>query len=53
MFQVTTLFSDAEEVENDLKQNPPPSETDIELAKLLIKEKGAVVAQLKSEKARN
>ncbi|XP_058108629.1 asparagine--tRNA ligase, cytoplasmic 1-like [Magnolia sinica] len=51
MFQVTTLFSDAEKVEKELKQNPPPSEAEIEAAKLLIKEKGEVVKNLKSAKA--
>ncbi|XP_068656711.1 asparagine--tRNA ligase, cytoplasmic 3-like [Aristolochia californica] len=50
MFQVTTLFSDAEKVEKDLQQNPPPSEAEIEAAKLLVKEKGAAVAELKSAK---
>ncbi|XP_030529905.1 asparagine--tRNA ligase, cytoplasmic 1-like [Rhodamnia argentea] len=51
MFQVTTLISDAEKVEKELIKNPPPSEADIEAAKLLVKEKGEVVAQLKSAKA--
>ncbi|OVA11364.1 WHEP-TRS [Macleaya cordata] len=51
MFQVTTLFNDAEKVEKELKQNPPPSESDIEAAKLLVKLKGEAVAQLKSAKA--
>ena len=52
MFQVTTLFSDAEKTEKELKENPPPSESDIESAKLLVKEKGEKVAQLKSIKAK-
>ncbi|KAJ4966132.1 hypothetical protein NE237_017981 [Protea cynaroides] len=51
MFQVTTLFSDAEKLEKELKQNPPPSESEIEAAKLLVKEKGDIVSQLKSAKA--
>lgn len=51
MFQVTTLFSDAEKVEKELKENPPPSESDIESAKLIVKEKGEAVAHLKSIKA--
>ncbi|KAG1338459.1 Asparagine--tRNA ligase, cytoplasmic 3 [Cocos nucifera] len=51
MFQVTTLFSDAEKVEKELKQNPPPSESEIEAAKLLVKERGEVVACLKSSKS--
>ncbi|KAF8393480.1 hypothetical protein HHK36_021724 [Tetracentron sinense] len=52
MFQVTTLLSDAEKAEKELKQNPPPSEADIEAAKLLVNEKGEAVAQLKSAKAK-
>lgn len=51
MFQVTTLFSDAEKVEKELKANPPPSELEVEAAKLLVKEKGEEVSQLKSAKA--
>lgn len=51
MFQVTTLISDAEKVEKELIKNPPPSEADIEAAKLFVKEKGEAVAQLKSAKA--
>ncbi|XP_065043840.1 asparagine--tRNA ligase, cytoplasmic 3-like [Musa acuminata AAA Group] len=51
MFQVTTLFSKAEKEEKELKQSPRPSETDIEAAKLLVKEKGETVSQLKSSKA--
>ncbi|XP_042494573.1 asparagine--tRNA ligase, cytoplasmic 1-like [Macadamia integrifolia] len=48
MFQVTTLFSDAEKLEKELKQNPLPSESEIEAAKLIVKEKGDIVGQLKS-----
>ncbi|PKA53441.1 Asparagine--tRNA ligase, cytoplasmic 3 [Apostasia shenzhenica] len=51
MFQVTTLFSDSEKIEKDMKQNPPPSESDIEASKLLVKEKGDSVAYLKSSNA--
>ncbi|CAI8619707.1 unnamed protein product [Vicia faba] len=51
MFQVTTLFSEAERLEKDLIQNPPPTEADIEAAKLVVQEKGEVVSQLKSAKA--
>ncbi|KAK8967144.1 Asparagine--tRNA ligase, cytoplasmic 1 [Platanthera guangdongensis] len=51
MFQVTTLFSEAEKIEKELKQNPPPQESDIESAKLLVKEKGESVFHLKSLKA--
>lgn len=51
MFQVTTLISEVEKIERELIQNPPPSEADIEAAKLVVKEKGEIVAQLKSAKA--
>lgn len=34
-----------------MKENPPPSEDEVEAAKLLVKEKGEAVAQLKSAKA--
>ncbi|KAG2718270.1 hypothetical protein I3760_03G211400 [Carya illinoinensis] len=52
MFQVTTLISEADKLEKDLIKNPPPSAADIEAAQLLVKEKGEVVAQLKSAKAK-
>lgn len=51
MFQVTTLISEAERIEKELIKNPPPSEADIEAAKLIVKEKGEAVAQLKAAKA--
>ncbi|ESR64611.1 hypothetical protein CICLE_v10007872mg [Citrus x clementina] len=51
MFQVTTLISDADKLEKELIKNPPPSEADIEAAKLVVKEKGEAVAKLKSDKA--
>ncbi|CAL5215060.1 unnamed protein product [Lathyrus oleraceus] len=51
MFQVTTLFSEAERLEKDLIQNPAPTEADIEAAKLVVQEKGEVVSQLKAAKA--
>lgn len=51
MFQVTTLFSEAERLEKELIQNPPPTEADVEAAKLVVQEKGEVVSQLKSAKA--
>ncbi|XP_051131397.1 asparagine--tRNA ligase, cytoplasmic 1-like [Andrographis paniculata] len=51
MFQVTTILNDAEKLEKDLNENPPPSESDIEVAELAIKEKGEAVAKLKSAKA--
>ncbi|KAF2285168.1 hypothetical protein GH714_038921 [Hevea brasiliensis] len=51
MFQVTTLINEVEKIEKELSENPPPSEADIEAAKLVVKEKGGAVAQLKSAKA--
>ena len=51
MFQVTTLISEADRLERDLINNPPPSAADIEAAQLVVKEKGDSVAQLKSAKA--
>ncbi|CAL4895698.1 unnamed protein product [Urochloa decumbens] len=51
MFQVTTLFSQAEKLEKELKENPAPSEADIEAAKLIVKTKGDAVAQLKAARA--
>jgi asparaginyl-tRNA synthetase len=51
MFQATVLFSQAEKLAKELKENPPPTESDVEAAKLVVKEKGEIVAQLKSTKA--
>lgn len=51
MFQVTTLISEGEKLERELIENPPPSEADIEAAKLIAKEKGDAVSELKSAKA--
>ncbi|VVB16234.1 unnamed protein product [Arabis nemorensis] len=51
MFQVTTLINEMEKLERELIQNPPPTEADVEAAKLFVKEKGEAVAQLKAAKA--
>ncbi|KZV42738.1 asparagine--tRNA ligase, cytoplasmic 1-like [Dorcoceras hygrometricum] len=51
MFQVTTIISEAEKIEKELKENPLPSETDVAAAELDVKEKGEVITQLKSSKA--
>jgi asparaginyl-tRNA synthetase len=51
MFQATVLFSQAEKLAKELKENSPPTESEIEDAKLVVKEKGGIVAQLKSTKA--
>ncbi|XP_047072214.1 asparagine--tRNA ligase, cytoplasmic 3-like [Lolium rigidum] len=51
MFQVTTLFSQADKVEKELKENgAPPSEADTEAAKLVVREKGDAIARLKAAK---
>lgn len=54
MFQVTTLFSEAERLEKELIQNPPPTESDVEAAKLVAQEKEkeitAAVDELKKAK---
>lgn len=52
MFQVTTLISEAEKVEKELKETPTPSEAEIEAAKLVVQEKGEAVKKLKTEKAK-
>ncbi|XP_010539388.1 PREDICTED: asparagine--tRNA ligase, cytoplasmic 1-like [Tarenaya hassleriana] len=51
MFQVTTLIGESERLEKDLIKNPPPTEADVEAAKLVVKERGDAVAQLKAAKA--
>lgn len=53
MFQVTTLFSEADRLEHELKENPPPSATDLEATKFLVKEKGDKVSDLKATKLIN
>ncbi|CAN7006151.1 unnamed protein product [Brassica rapa subsp. trilocularis] len=51
MFQVTTLISHTEKLERDLIENPPPTEADVEAARLIVKARGEAVAHLKSAKA--
>ncbi|XP_047063438.1 asparagine--tRNA ligase, cytoplasmic 1-like [Lolium rigidum] len=51
MFQVTTLFSQDQKLEAELKENPAPTQADIDAAKIVAKEKGDTVAQLKSAQA--
>ncbi|KAK4746795.1 hypothetical protein SAY87_025832 [Trapa incisa] len=51
MFQVTTLINEAERVGKDLIKNPPPTEAEVEAAKLTVKEMGEAVTKLKSAKA--
>ncbi|CDY53991.1 BnaA03g58160D [Brassica napus] len=51
MFQVTTLISTTEKLERELIENPPPTEADVEAARVVVKERGEAVAELKSAKA--
>ncbi|KAK4785719.1 hypothetical protein SAY86_002408 [Trapa natans] len=51
IFQVTTLINEAERVGKDLIKNPPPTEAEVEAAKLTVKEMGEAVTKLKSAKA--
>lgn len=51
MFQVTTLINEAEKLEKELKDNPPPTESDVKAAEELVQVKGETVTHLKSEKA--
>ncbi|XP_074269433.1 asparagine--tRNA ligase, cytoplasmic 1-like [Silene latifolia] len=52
MFQVTTLINESERIEKELRESSPPSEADIEAAKLLVLEKGEAVKKLKADKAK-
>ncbi|CAH1454208.1 unnamed protein product [Lactuca virosa] len=51
MLQVTTLINDSEKLEKQLLKNPPPSQEDVDTARATIKEKGEIIAKLKSDKA--
>ncbi|CAF1764945.1 hypothetical protein HID58_088032 [Brassica napus] len=51
MFQVTTLISTTEKLERELIENPPPTEADVEAARVVVKERGEAVAELKAAKA--
>ncbi|EFH65088.1 hypothetical protein ARALYDRAFT_894970 [Arabidopsis lyrata subsp. lyrata] len=51
MFQVTTLINHTERVEQDLIDNPPPTEADVEAERLIVKERGEAVSRLKAAKA--
>ncbi|CAI9107917.1 OLC1v1007400C1 [Oldenlandia corymbosa var. corymbosa] len=54
MFQVTTLFSEAEKLVKEMKQSavdPAALEAEIKDTELIVKEKGTAVAELKSAKA--
>ncbi|RZC90118.1 hypothetical protein C5167_044749 [Papaver somniferum] len=46
VFQVTTLFREADKLDKELKENPLPSQDDIKAAKLLVKVKREAAAQL-------
>ncbi|KAK1381379.1 Asparagine--tRNA ligase [Heracleum sosnowskyi] len=49
MFQVTTLFNNAEKLEMELIKNPPPSLADIQAASAIVKDKAAIVSQLEAK----
>ncbi|CAH8320124.1 unnamed protein product [Eruca vesicaria subsp. sativa] len=51
MFQVTTLISTTEKLERELIEHPPPTEADVEAARVVVKERGEAVAELKAAKA--
>ena len=53
MFQVTTLFSQAEKTEKELKENPAPSESEIEAAKVISRRKEMPLHSLKLQKPAN
>lgn len=46
---MTTLIKDAEKLEQELLENPAPSEADVEAAKLVVEEKGEVLKKLKAD----
>eukprot|EP01018_Ginkgo_biloba_P006305 Gb_13621 [translate_table: standard] len=48
MFQVTTLFSEADKIEREQRAINQPTEADLEAAKASVKEKGEKVQELKS-----
>lgn len=50
MFQVTTLFSEAERRDKEYAAHPPPSQAELDAAKEDVDAKGAIVKQLKAEK---
>eukprot|EP00897_Mesotaenium_endlicherianum_P000126 jgi/Mesen1/10113/ME000075S09614 len=50
MFQVTTLFSEAERRDKELAATPPPSAEDVEAARALVTSRGDAVKKLKEEK---
>ncbi|KAH7441450.1 hypothetical protein KP509_03G038800 [Ceratopteris richardii] len=47
MFQVTTLFNEAERRDKEYLENPPPSEAELETAKQAVVSKGEAVTELK------
>lgn len=51
MFQVTTLLSDADKLDKQLLNNPPPSPDHLQEAAEFVKDKAAVVSQLKEARA--
>lgn len=50
MFQVTTLFNEADRRDQEFAKNPPPSEAEVEAAKAAVTEKGDILKDLKTQK---
>ncbi|KAL8160827.1 hypothetical protein V2J09_012316 [Rumex salicifolius] len=50
MFQVTTLINHAEKTEKELRENPPPTEDDVQAAQSVVEQQAALVNQLKTAK---
>lgn len=50
MFQVTTLFNEADRRDQEFVKNPPPSEAEVEEAKAAVTEKGDILKDLKTQK---
>jgi asparaginyl-tRNA synthetase len=50
MFQVTTLFSEAERRDKEYAAHPPPSQEQVKAAQDAVQEKADAVKQLKEQK---
>ncbi|KAH8940472.1 hypothetical protein BDL97_15G090300 [Sphagnum fallax] len=50
MFQVTTLFSEAERRDQEYAANPPPTEAEVEASREAVLQKGEILKDLKSQK---
>lgn len=50
MFQVTTLFSEAERNDRELALHPPPSLREVEAAQAAVEKNAEIVKDLKAQK---